>query len=204
MIKTLIFDFGDVFINLDKEAPYLKMAELGITSFSEEMIETNKLYETGRISTEGFLDFYKNKFPEISSEELEEAWNSIILDFPEYRLKWLEELTASKKYQLILLSNTNDLHIEKVIENMTLEMYHRFQKCFEAFYLSQEIHFRKPNAAIYDFVLNTHHLKVEECIFIDDTSENTDTAKKLGIHIWNINPKTEDIINLFSIHKELF
>jgi len=30
MIKTLIFDFGDVFINLDKEAPYIEMRKLGI------------------------------------------------------------------------------------------------------------------------------------------------------------------------------
>ncbi len=204
MIKTIIFDFGDVFINLDKEAPYRKMAKLGITSFSKEMIETNQLYETGMISTEGFLDFYKSKFPEISSKKIEEAWNSIILDFPEYRLNFLEELAASKKYKLILLSNTNDLHIEKVIENMSIEMYQRFQKCFDAFYLSQEIGFRKPNADIYKFVMDTHQLKAEECFFVDDTSENTETAKKLDIHTWNIKPKTEDIIKLFSIHSELF
>ena len=41
MIKTLIFDFGDVFINLDKEAPYIEMRKLGIHSFSKEMVEIN-------------------------------------------------------------------------------------------------------------------------------------------------------------------
>ena len=55
MIKTLIFDFGDVFINLDKEAPYIEMKKLGIHSFSDEMIEINKLYETGTISTSSFF-----------------------------------------------------------------------------------------------------------------------------------------------------
>jgi len=39
MIKAIIFDFGDVFIDLDKEAPYVKMKELGISSFTEKMIE---------------------------------------------------------------------------------------------------------------------------------------------------------------------
>jgi len=204
MIKTIIFDFGDVFIDLDKEKPYLEMEKLGITSFSEEMIATNKLYETGRISTTEFIEFYKTEFPHISEKELTAAWNSIILFFPKYRLEFLEELAASKKYELILLSNTNDLHIEKVIENMTIEMYKRFQKCFDAFYLSQEINFRKPNSDIYEFVLNKHQLKAKECFFIDDTSENTETAKQLGIHTWNINPKTEDVINIFTIKKELF
>ena len=31
MINTLIFDFGDVFINLDKQAPYTEMKKLGIS-----------------------------------------------------------------------------------------------------------------------------------------------------------------------------
>ena len=79
-----------------------------------------------------------------------------------------------------------------------------FKKCFDAFYLSQEIQLRKPNSDIYNFVLDTHKLFPKECLFIDDTIENTETAKQLGIHIWNINPKTEDIIDLFNIRKELF
>ena len=69
------------------------------------------------------------------------------------------------------------------------------------FYLSHEIQLRKPNADIYEFVLKENNLKPEECLFIDDTKENTDTANKLGIHTWNIDETTEDIINLFSIKK---
>ncbi len=204
MIKTLIFDFGDVFINLNKESTLLELKKIGITSFTEEMLQINIQYETGRINTETFISSYLNLFPNQTSEQLTAAWNAIILDFPEYRLEFIEELSKNKTYQLILLSNTNDLHIEKVIENMGLERYLRFQKCFDAFYLSQEIHFRKPNIDIYEFVLNTHKLTPNDCLFIDDTKENTDTAKELGIYTWNINPATEDVINLFTIKKELF
>ncbi|MFT4801148.1 MAG: epoxide hydrolase-like predicted phosphatase [Flavobacteriaceae bacterium] len=204
MIKTVIFDFGDVFINLDKEAPYIEMKKLGIHSFSEEMIENNKLYETGKIDTSAFLDYYQKAFPNISKSQLSEAWNSIILDFPEYRLEYIEALATSKKYQLILLSNTNDLHIEKVIENITLERFQRFKNCFDAFYLSQEIHLRKPNSDIYNFVLDTHNINPNESLFIDDTKENTETAKKLGIHTWNIIPKKEDVVDLFLLKKDIF
>ncbi|MDP5093445.1 MAG: HAD family phosphatase, partial [Polaribacter sp.] len=31
MIKNIIFDFGDIFINLDKEATYREMAKLGVS-----------------------------------------------------------------------------------------------------------------------------------------------------------------------------
>jgi epoxide hydrolase-like predicted phosphatase len=204
MIKTVIFDFGDVFINLDKEAPYIEMKKLGIHSFSEEMIENNKLYETGKIDTSAFLDYYQKAFPNISKSQLSEAWNSIILDFPEYRLEYIEALATSKKYQLILLSNTNDLHIEKVIENITLERFQRFKNCFDAFYFSQEIHLRKPNSDVYNFVLDTHKINPNESIFIDDTKENTEAAKKLGIHTWNIIPKKEDVVDLFLLKKDIF
>ncbi len=204
MIKTIIFDFGDVFINLDKEATLVQLQKLGISSFSEEMLQINILYEIGKINTNTFLDSYIKLFPEFNREQLSKAWNAIILDFPEYRLNFVETLSESKKYNLILLSNTNVLHIEKVIENMTLKRYHRFKNCFDSFYLSQEIQLRKPNSDIYNYVLDTHNLIPEECLFIDDTFENTESANHLGIHIWNINPKREDIIDLFSIRKELF
>jgi len=204
MIKTLIFDFGDVFINLNKASTLIELKKLGVTSFTEKMLQFNIQYETGQINTETFISSYLELFPNQSGEQLSAAWNAIILDFPVYRLEFIEKLSKSKEYQLILLSNTNDLHIEKVIENMGLERYERFKKCFDAFYLSQEIHFRKPNADIYKFVMNTHHLIPNECLFIDDTKENTDTAEELEIHIWNINPENEDIIDLFSIQKELF
>lgn len=204
MIKTIIFDFGDVFINLEKEATLTQLQKLGISSFNEEMLQINILYETGKINTDTFLNCYIKLFPEFTEEQLSKAWNAIILDFPEYRLNFIETLSESKKYNLILLSNTNVLHIEKVIENMTQERYLRFKNCFNAFYLSQEIQLRKPNSDIYNYVLDTHNLIPEECLFVDDTSENTESAKQLGIHIWNINPKREDIIDLFSIRKELF
>ena len=197
MIKTLLFDFGDVFINLDKEAPNIEMKKIGIHSFSDEMMETNKQYETGKIATTQFLDWYHKAFPCSSKKQLSDAWNSIILTFPEYRLKFLEGLANSKQYQLILLSNTNNLHIEKVIENMTLKRYNRFKKCFDAFYLSQEINLRKPDKNIYEFVLNSHNINPNECLFIDDTKENTEAAAQLGIHTWNNNPVKEDVVNLF-------
>ncbi len=204
MVNTILFDFGDVFINLDKEATYRSLKQMGLIKLSDEMIEVNKQYEIGSITSDTFLEFYSKQFPKVTKQELAIAWNAIILDFPEYRLEFIEKLAASKKYQLILLSNTNALHIEKVIENMTDTRYQRFKSCFDFFYLSHEIGLRKPNASIYQFVLDSHNLKAKDCLFIDDTSENTDAAKKLGIHTWNLQPNLEDVVDLFSFKRELF
>ena len=197
MINTIIFDFGDVFINLDKQAIERELHQLGVTSISEDMLEIAKQYEKGVISTNDFVTSFRTKYPSISAAQFKNAWNSIILEFPEYRLEFLEHLSTSKHYKLILLSNTNALHIEQVIENMSLYRYERFKNCFDQFYLSHEIQLRKPDTSIYEFVLEENKLQASACIFIDDTKENTEAAAELCIHTWNNNPKEEDVINLF-------
>ena len=203
MIKTIIFDFGDVFINLDKEgALKLALEKFEITELDEELQSINALYEQGLISTDEFLDFYADNFPKLSKEELKSIWNFILKDFPEHRLQFIKQLAKDNNHQLILLSNTNELHIDYIKNNVSF--YEEFKNCFDQFYLSHEINLRKPNADIFNFVLTENKLNAEECLFIDDTLENTQTAQQLGINVWNNNPATEDIVDIFTIKKELF
>ncbi|QNM86806.1 HAD family phosphatase [Polaribacter pectinis] len=201
MIKNIIFDFGDIFINLDKEATYKEMAKLGVTEISEDMVAVYHQYEKGLISTDEFISFYDEKFPNIKREELVFAWNAILLDFPKKRLEFLKELSESKKYRLFLLSNTNDLHISWIQGNWGMELYNEFKGYFEQFYLSHEINFRKPDTEIYEFVLTENNLKAEETLFVDDLEINTIAAQELGIKTWNLIPGEEDVVELFTKNK---
>ena len=198
MIKNIIFDFGDIFINLDKEATYAEMAKLGVSEISEDMIAVYHQYEKGLISTDEFIGFYQQKFPHLKSEDLVFAWNAILLDFPLKRLEFLKELATSKKYRLFLLSNTNDLHITWIKNNWGTTLYNEFKNCFEQFYLSHEIKLRKPDKEIYEFVLSENNLIAKETLFVDDLEINTNAAKELGIKVWNLIPKKEDVIELFA------
>ena len=203
MIKTIIFDFGDVFINLDKEGAMANALQtFGVNEFSDDMIKINTLYEQGLISTNEFLEFYQQTFPLVSKQDIIDSWNVILKDFPLYRLNFLKQLASKNEYKLILLSNTNALHINWVKESISF--YPEFKNCFGKFYLSHEIQLRKPNHEIYQFVLQENDLIANETLFIDDTTENTNAANELNIIIWNLNPKSEDITDLFSIKKELF
>ncbi|CAL2103139.1 Haloacid dehalogenase [Tenacibaculum sp. 190130A14a] len=197
MIKNIIFDYGDVFINLDKQATYKELAKLGVTEVTDEMMQQYYQYEMGLISTDEFVGFFHDKF-QISKENLIDAWNAILLDFPLRRLAFIKELATSKKYRLFLLSNTNELHISWIQNDWGMELYNEFKSCFEQFYLSHEIKMRKPNADIFEFVLNENNLEASETIFIDDTAENTAAASELGIHVWNNDPEKEDVVNLLS------
>lgn len=202
MIKTIIFDFGDVFINLDKQATFRELKKSNIEELSEEIQKANKAYEMGLISTETFIRSYVDHSSTLTSEGMITAWNSILMDFPKYRLQFIKKLSEEKKYQLILLSNTNEAHIDWIKQR--IPFFEEFKSCFDAFYLSHEINLRKPNSDIFQYVLQKHQLKSEECLFIDDTLENTEAAKKLGIHVWNLEPTREDVIDLFTTNKVLF
>ena len=202
MIKTIIFDFGDVFINLDKPATATIFNQLGVDYNGKKETLLNQQYEMGLCSTEQLIKQYQEWYPTISTDDFIHAWNAILLDFPKERLAFLKDLAVKKEYTLILLSNTNDLHINWIKEHISF--YEEFKACFDVFYLSQEIHFRKPNADIFEFVLAENQLTPSETLFIDDTKENTETANSLGIHIWNNNPKTEDVSQLFTIKSQLF
>ncbi|ULC60625.1 HAD family phosphatase [Flaviramulus sp. BrNp1-15] len=203
MIKTLIFDFGNVFINLDIEgAKNHALKQFDIEDLSEEMLGFNSFYEQGLISTNEFLEFFSDNFPHISKDQLVDIWNYMLKDFPKYRLEFLQNLKKEKKYKLILLSNTNELHINWIKKNVPF--YNDFKNCFDAFYLSHEINLSKPSADIFEFVLNENNLEASECLFIDDNKDNIISAKDLKIKTWHIKPFEDDIINLFKTNSGLF
>ncbi|AIY14863.1 HAD-IA family hydrolase [Cellulophaga baltica] len=196
MITNIIFDFGDIFINLDKPAVFKALANVGYIEVTPELDDIFKAYEMGLMTSENFILKLNDIFPSATPKELKDAWNSILLDFPENRLLFLEQLAAEKKYRLFLLSNTNEIHIEYVINAMGEAQFNRFKDCFEKFYLSHEIKLRKPNKDIYEFVLNENNLIAEETFFVDDTQENTAASAALGIKSWNLLVGKEDIIQL--------
>jgi len=195
-IKNIIFDFGDVFINLDKTATQEHLDHFGIPQLEDSTLQLNTQYEKGEISTEAFIKEYLNTYPKLSQDAFVNAWNSILKDLPEYRLEFLQQLKKEGTYRLFLLSNTNDLHIEWVKQNV--DVYEEFKACFETFYLSFKMHLRKPEKEIFQHVLNENQLIAEETLFIDDTREHVESAKSLGINTWHLNPQAEDVTDLFS------
>lgn len=195
MINTIIFDFGDIFINLDKKATIDGLKNLGLKEWNTDLDQLNFQFEKGNISREDFLAGFQKQLPNASIEEILEAWNAILTDFPLYRLEFLQML--SKKYRLFLLSNTDSIHIDTFEQRVGASFYGDFYQCFEKVYFSFEMGMRKPDAEIYLTLLNKHQLQAKNTLFVDDKKENTDAAKALGIHVWNLQVGKEDVVDLF-------
>jgi len=200
MINTIIFDFGDIFINLDKEAPINGLKKLGLNQWNEDLNQLNLQFEKGQISEENFLLGIQKHVPNASFDEILIAWNSILLDFPLRRLEFLQKLT--KKYRLFLLSNTDSIHIDTFELENGLSFTRDFYMCFEKVYFSFEMGMRKPDAEIFNYLIKNHELSPKRTLFIDDKKENTDAALALGLKVWNLQVGQEDVIDLFK-KKEL-
>lgn len=195
MINAIIFDFGDIFINLEKEKSIEEFKKLGLNGPNEELIAKNDLFEKGQISELQFIESFQKFIPNASLEEITKAWNSLIGDFPLYRLEFLQML--STRYRLFLLTNTDSIHIDNFEHKVGMSFYSDFYRCFEKVYYSYEMGMRKPQPEIFTTILNKHDLSPKRTLFVDDKKENTDAAAALGIHVWNLQVGKEDVINLF-------
>ena len=183
--KNIIFDLGGVLLDLDFQKTIDAFKNLGINNFEEMFSQFNadelfEKLETGNISETEFYTEVKCRTKRIiTDEQIEKAWNALILNFRKESLDLLEKLSATHK--LYLLSNTNSIHLKyfkkqfaKETGKPTLDAY------FIKAWYSNEVGLRKPGPAIFEFVLQEENLRAEETIFIDDTLSNIKTADTLG------------------------
>jgi putative hydrolase of the HAD superfamily len=195
MINTIIFDFGDIFVNLEKETSINEFKKLGLDGPNEELLAMNDLFERGKITELQFIEGFQKYIPEADMLDIRKAWNSVIGEFPLYRLEFLQML--STKYRLFLLTNTDAIHISRFEHMAGISFFSDFYQCFEKVYYSFEMGMRKPEPEIFNYILKKHDLSPKRTLFVDDKKENTDAAAALGIQVWNLNVGQEDVVDLF-------
>ena len=199
-IKNIIFDLGGVLLDIDyhKTADAFKM--LGVRQFDELYSQANanhlfEALETGEISEEQFYQsIHQHCNPHATRQQMQAAWNAILLDFRKESLAVLE--TLKEKYNLFLLSNTNSIHLT-AFNQILLEQTGKtsLDEYFIKSYYSHIIHKRKPYAATYQWVLNEGNLIAGETLFIDDSINNIKGAEEVGIRVHHLLPteKIEDL-----------
>ena len=196
MINTIIFDFGDIFINLNKEESLEAFKKLGLNGSNEKLLALNDEFERGKISESTFLNGFTEFIPNASIEEIKAAWNTIIGEFPLYRLEFLQLL--KNKYRLFLLTNTDLIHIENFEDKVGISFFSEFYQCFEKVYYSYEMGMRKPDEAIFRHIIKKHDLNPSRTLFVDDKKENTDSAASVGLEVWNLQVGKEDVADIFN------
>jgi putative hydrolase of the HAD superfamily len=186
-IKNIIFDWGGVITNLHLNSTKTAFQQLGLTIFDESVPhhthdELFIPFETGKISPDEFRNRIRQYAPApLTDTEIDKAWNAMLGDLPAERWKLLE--LAGQYFRTFLLSNTNAIHLP-YYSNYIQKIYgtYGYIHLFEKAYFSHELQLRKPNADIFQFVIEDTGIDPLETLFIDDFIENIETARMLGFH----------------------
>jgi len=201
-IKNIIFDFGGVVLDIDPQLTINEFIKLGVNDFdrlltpefTEEIIGK---FERGILTPEVFRTKLKSFLNiDVTDQQLDDAWNSLLYDIPAERIEIIEKV--KKNYQIILLSNSNEIHYDLYVRDLQLRFgYREFDELFHKAYFSFDLHLLKPTPDIYEFVINQHGFIPEQTLFIDDKLENIDAAKKLGLKTYQLE-KPERVRDIFT------
>jgi epoxide hydrolase-like predicted phosphatase len=195
-IKNIIFDFGGVLyeINFDRTKDSLikisEKPELLKKFNSKEFADFPELFEMGKITSSEFLDKMRTTFSLNADDNIIiNAWNALLLKPFNDALEVLQKL--SEKYNLYLLSNTNEIHFQHFYPQ-TKEIFTLFKKYF----LSYEIGLRKPDEEIFEYVIEDLKIEPQETLFIDDSKKNIIAAQKTQLKTLHfVNQKMSDLLH---------
>lgn len=200
-IKNIIFDFGGVLIDLDKERCVRNFKTLGINVESIIGTTHNKgifvELEKGNITPEQFRnELRKMTSQSVTDEQIDNAWISILQTVPQYKLDLLLQLR--KKYRIYLLSNTNSIHFEYAKKHIFEKNGHTLKDYFDSCFLSYEIGMIKPDDEIFEYVINEAQIFARETIFIDDSPLNIEGAQRWCFSVYQAKER-EDFSHIFKL-----
>lgn len=193
IIRNLLFDLGNVIVDIDVPGAHQRLNALLRKDTNAEIVEKAFLsYECGKMSTDIFINTILSQC-ERKAQALDviEAWNSMLIGIPSYRLDMLEMLR--RKYNVYVVSNTNELHLEW-IHRYVSKTYHESQfekRYFDQAFYSHLVGDRKPNPSLYTYIAEETFLTPELTLFMDDTMENIESAHALGFQTYFVKPGEE-------------
>lgn len=198
-VKALIFDLGGVILDLSVDHTLQAFSDL--SGYKKERVkdmyyssEGFEAYEKGLISDHDFRNVVRETYSlQSSAAEIDTAWNAMLRGIPLTKLKLLHRL--KQNYAVFLLSNTNSIHIKHINEIMLPALGNEIgllDTYFHRAYYSHVMKKRKPNADIFEQVLQENNLIADQTLFLDDNHDNIEGAKQLGIKTFQVT--TPDLI----------
>ncbi|UCG27258.1 MAG: HAD family phosphatase [Bacteroidales bacterium] len=205
-IRNIIFDLGSVLLDIDVDRTLSSFDEIGIPGRDLVAIYKEKdnfflLLERGEINANTFRDNLRNlSRNHLSNDQIDTAWNAMVIGFEAVKIELLKGL--KNKYDLYLLSNTNEIH-EPVYARQFIETSGgaSLHEIFTKVYYSYVVKRSKPDPEIYRHVLNDARLIAEESLFIDDLQSNIEAAAEFGLvcHRFTEYENLKDVLKRYRI-----
>lgn len=198
---NIIFDLGGVILNIDYDLTIDAFKLLGVPTFDKEYTQAAQsilfdAFERGEIADTDFrAELCHQMGLVLTDAQLDNAWNAMLLDLPAQRLSLLSALHTNKR--IFLLSNTNRIHVRSFERSIKdTHGINDLTSVFEKTYYSCEVGMRKPEERIFRMVIESHGLNPNDTLFIDDSYQHIEGARKAGLSAYHL-AGGETILDLF-------
>ena len=180
----ILFDFGGVIVDLKKEACISAFDALGFdirphlgTYYQGGAF---RLLENGDIDCPAFFDAIRQEcgLP-LSDLDITRAWEAYLTGIPRDRLSLIRRIR--QHYPTYVLSNTNPIHWEQGLRDFFPQEGYGIDDYFDHLFLSYELHKLKPDAEIYQTVVDTIGGDAADILFLDDSEANCQAARDAGL-----------------------
>ncbi|MFW0976729.1 glucose-1-phosphatase [Leclercia pneumoniae] len=176
-----IFDLGNVIVDIDFNrvlGAWSDLSRVPLATLKQNftMGESFHQHERGEISDELFAEklCHEMELP-LSYEQFSLGWQAVFVAIRPDVIDIMHKL-REQGHRVVILSNTNRLHT-----TFWPDEYPEVKAAADHIYLSQEMGMRKPEARIYQAVLQAEGFTASDAVFFDDNADNTEGASQCGM-----------------------
>ena len=176
-----IFDLGNVIVDIDFNrvlGTWSDLSRVPLASLKQSftMGEAFRQHERGEITDEAFAEALCHDMAlPLSYEQFSHGWQAVFVALRPDVIDIMHKL-REQGHRVVVLSNTNRLHT-----TFWPDEYPEVRQAADHIYLSQELGMRKPEARIYQHVLQSEGFSAADTVFFDNNADNIEGANQLGI-----------------------
>lgn len=176
-----IFDLGNVIVDIDFNrvlGDWSDYSRVPLASLQKNFVmgDAFRRHERGQMSDEDFAAAICEEMNmALSFEQFAAGWQAVFVALRPEVIALMGQL-RERGHRVVVLSNTNRLHT-----NFWPGEYPQIAQAADKIYLSQEMGMRKPDAEIYQQLLETEGFSADRAIFFDDNADNIKGAQQAGI-----------------------
>ncbi len=180
MIKNIVFDMGNVLMDYNPEIALHQF----INNEEDRAVIRKELFggyewvqkDLGQMTNEESYESIKKRVPEYLHESLKSCiyhWQMCMKP-----LEGAKEFVYSMKakgFGIYVLSNASDTFYEYFPDFLPIDY-------FNGVMISADVHVVKPDIRIFEIFIKKYGLQPQECLFIDDRTDNVEGAIAAGMN----------------------
>lgn len=185
MIKNVLFDFGGVFVKIEREEAVRRLEALGVYD-ADHLLDPYMQsgifleLEEGKYDRAQFIQLINDRYGlQLDEMQIEHALLGFIAEVHQEKFRYLREEWC-EDIRCLLVSNINPFVWRYAQSGEMIDSGRSIDDYFETIYASFERGMCKPNRAFFKLIIKDSGIKPEETLFIDDGRTNCQVAREIG------------------------